>query len=100
MTGASIEDGDWVVIRRQPTVENGEIAAAVIVNDVTGDPEVTLKTLSSSTSPATQTWSVGAARTHLAQLTGRDLGWLGSTGERQDGTPPRRRGPLFIVNFT
>jgi repressor LexA len=44
MTGAAIIDGDLAVIRRQPTVENGEIAAAVIVSDVTGDPEVTLKT--------------------------------------------------------
>lgn len=44
MTGAAIIDGDLAVIRRQPTVENGEIAAAVIVSDVTHDPEVTLKT--------------------------------------------------------
>lgn len=44
MTGAAIVDGDLAVIRRQPTVENGEIAAAVIVSDMTGDREVTLKT--------------------------------------------------------
>ena len=30
MTGAAIIDGDLAVIRRQPTVENGEIAAAVL----------------------------------------------------------------------
>nr|WP_235921284.1 transcriptional repressor LexA [Lentzea tibetensis] len=30
MVDAAIADGDWVVIRRQPTVDNGEIAAAVI----------------------------------------------------------------------
>jgi repressor LexA len=44
MTGAAIIDGDLAVIRRQPAVENGQIAAAVIVSDLTDDPEVTLKT--------------------------------------------------------
>ncbi len=37
MTGARILDGDIVYIRRQPTVENGEIAAVLI------DDEATLK---------------------------------------------------------
>lgn len=35
MTGARIYDGDIVFIRRQPTVENGEIAAVIIDNEVT-----------------------------------------------------------------
>lgn len=39
MTGAGILDGDWVVVRQQPTAENGEIVAAMI------DGEATVKTL-------------------------------------------------------
>jgi len=39
MIDASICDGDWVVVRRQPTAENGEIVAALL-----GD-EATVKTL-------------------------------------------------------
>jgi repressor LexA len=39
MTGAAIENGDLVVVRRQPTAENGEIVAAQL-----GD-EATVKTL-------------------------------------------------------
>ena len=35
MTGARINDGDIVFIRRQPTVENGEIAAVSIGEDAT-----------------------------------------------------------------
>ena len=35
MTGARIYDGDIVFIRRQPTVENGEIAAVIIDNEAT-----------------------------------------------------------------
>lgn len=37
MTGARINDGDIVFIRRQDTVENGQIAAVII------DDEATLK---------------------------------------------------------
>jgi len=40
MVEAAICDGDWVVIRRQPVAENGEIVAAMI------DGEATVKTLS------------------------------------------------------
>jgi repressor LexA len=39
MTGAAIEDGDLVVVRRQPTAEHGQIVAAQI------DDEATVKTL-------------------------------------------------------
>lgn len=35
MAGARIYDGDIVFIRRQPTVENGEIAAVIIDNEAT-----------------------------------------------------------------
>lgn len=42
MTGARIFDGDIVYIRRQPTVENGEIAA-VLVEDAAEYAEATLK---------------------------------------------------------
>ena len=39
MIDAAICDGDWVVIRRQPVAENGQIVAAMI------DGEATVKTL-------------------------------------------------------
>lgn len=39
MIDAAICDGDWVVVRRQPTAENGEIVAAML------DGEATVKTL-------------------------------------------------------
>ena len=39
MLDAAICDGDWVVVRRQPVAENGEIVAAMI------DGEATVKTL-------------------------------------------------------
>jgi len=39
MIEAAICDGDWVVVRRQPVAENGEIVAAMI------DGEATVKTL-------------------------------------------------------
>jgi repressor LexA len=39
MVDAAITDGDWVVVRQQPTAENGEIVAAMI------DGEATVKTL-------------------------------------------------------
>ena len=38
MIEAAITDGDWVVIRQQPTAENGDIVAAMI------DGEATVKT--------------------------------------------------------
>ena len=38
MIDAAICDGDWVVVRRQPTAENGEIVAAML------DGEATVKT--------------------------------------------------------
>jgi repressor LexA len=39
MIDAAIADGDWVVVRQQPTAENGEIVAAMI------DGEATVKSL-------------------------------------------------------
>jgi repressor LexA len=39
MVDAAICDGDWVVVRQQPTAENGEIVAALL------DDEATVKTL-------------------------------------------------------
>ncbi|HWE92120.1 MAG TPA: transcriptional repressor LexA [Pseudonocardiaceae bacterium] len=39
MIDAAITDGDWVVVRQQPTAENGEMVAAMI------DGEATVKTL-------------------------------------------------------
>jgi len=38
MIDAAITDGDWVVVRQQPTADNGEIVAAMI------DGEATVKT--------------------------------------------------------
>ena len=38
MVGAAITDGDWVVVRQQPTADNGDIVAAMI------DGEATVKT--------------------------------------------------------
>jgi repressor LexA len=43
MTGAGINDGDIAVIRRQPRVEPGEKAAAMIRDEATGDFEATVK---------------------------------------------------------
>lgn len=40
MIDAAICDGDWVVVRRQPTADNGDIVAALL------DDEATVKTLS------------------------------------------------------
>jgi repressor LexA len=39
MIEAAITDGDWVVVRQQPTAENGDIVAAMI------DGEATVKSL-------------------------------------------------------
>jgi repressor LexA len=38
MIEAAIADGDWVVVRQQPTADNGDIVAALI------DGEATVKT--------------------------------------------------------
>jgi len=35
MVEAAICDGDWVVVRQQPTAENGEIVAAMIEGEAT-----------------------------------------------------------------
>jgi repressor LexA len=35
MVDAAICDGDWVVVRQQPTAENGEIVAAMLDNEAT-----------------------------------------------------------------
>jgi repressor LexA len=35
MVDAAITDGDWVVVRQQPSAENGEIVAAMIDNEAT-----------------------------------------------------------------
>lgn len=35
MIDAAICDGDWVVVRRQPTAENGDIVAALLDNEAT-----------------------------------------------------------------
>jgi repressor LexA len=43
MIGASIADGDLVVVRQQPTAENGEIVAAMVGNGA--EAEATVKTL-------------------------------------------------------
>ena len=45
MIDAAICDGDWVVVRRQPVAENGEIVAAMI------DGEATVKTLQARRRP-------------------------------------------------
>jgi repressor LexA len=42
MINAGIADGDWVVVRQQPTAENGEIVAAMV------DREATIKTFKRS----------------------------------------------------
>jgi repressor LexA len=38
MVDAAITDGDWVVVRQQPTADNGDIVAAML------DGEATVKT--------------------------------------------------------
>jgi repressor LexA len=35
MVDAAIADGDWVVVRQQPTAENGDIVAAMLDGDAT-----------------------------------------------------------------
>jgi repressor LexA len=48
MINAAIADGDWVVIRRESDVENGDIVAAMIENDASDEPEATVKTFKRS----------------------------------------------------
>jgi repressor LexA len=48
MINAAIADGDWVVIRRESDVENGDIVAAMIVSDTSADGEATVKTFKKS----------------------------------------------------
>jgi repressor LexA len=44
MIDAAIADGDWVVVRRESDVENGDIVAAMLENDSSADREATVKT--------------------------------------------------------
>jgi repressor LexA len=48
MINAAIADGDWVVVRRESDVENGDIVAAMIESDTSGDEEATVKTFKMS----------------------------------------------------
>jgi repressor LexA len=45
MIGASIADGDLVVVRQQPDAESGDIVAALLPGDGSADWEATVKTL-------------------------------------------------------
>jgi repressor LexA len=44
MTGAAISDGDRVVVRCQASAEDGDIVAAMVESDTSGDLEATVKT--------------------------------------------------------
>ena len=44
MIDAAITDGDWVVVRRQPDAENGDIVAATFEGQGTEEAEATVKT--------------------------------------------------------
>ena len=44
MIDAAIADGDWVVVRRETDVENGDIVAAMIESETSADREATVKT--------------------------------------------------------
>ncbi len=44
MIGAAIADGDLVVVRKEADVTNGDIVAAMLENEATGEPEATVKT--------------------------------------------------------
>ena len=44
MIDAAIADGDWVVVRRESDVENGDIVAAMLESDTSADGEATVKT--------------------------------------------------------
>lgn len=45
MTGVAIADGDWVVVRRQPDADSGDIVAAMLESGTSADREATVKTL-------------------------------------------------------
>lgn len=45
MIDLGIRNGDMVAIHAQPDASDGQVVAAVVVNDVTGDHEMTLKRL-------------------------------------------------------
>jgi repressor LexA len=44
MINAAITDGDWVVVRRESDVENGDIVAAMLESETSSDGEATVKT--------------------------------------------------------
>jgi repressor LexA len=44
MIDAAIADGDWVVVRRETDVENGDIVAAMVESETSADCEATVKT--------------------------------------------------------
>jgi repressor LexA len=44
MINAAITDGDWVVVRRDSDVENGDIVAAMLDSETSADREATVKT--------------------------------------------------------
>jgi repressor LexA len=44
MIGAAIADGDWLVVRRQVSAENGDIVAAMVDSDTGDGSEATVKT--------------------------------------------------------
>ena len=48
MINAAIADGDWVVVRRESDIENGDIVAAMIESDTSADREATVKTFKRS----------------------------------------------------
>jgi repressor LexA len=48
MINAAIADGDWVVVRRESDIENGEIVAAMIESETSADREATVKTFKKS----------------------------------------------------
>jgi repressor LexA len=48
MINAAIADRDWVVVRRESDVENGDIVAAMFESDTSGDSEATVKTFKRS----------------------------------------------------
>ena len=44
MIDAAITNGDWVVVRRESDIENGDIVAAMVESDTSADREATVKT--------------------------------------------------------
>jgi repressor LexA len=45
MIDVGINDGDFVIIRQQPTAHSGEIVAAMVPNEYSDDAEATVKTI-------------------------------------------------------